>query len=174
MSRQYWQELLSWATSDGAAVVNTTTETIIYPNITIPANYLQDGRVLRVRAFGKLSTTGTPTMRWRTRFGGVSGTVMCDSGAITMPSAAANNIWSLEVIIQVRTNGSTGTVMALGEIGVGGVNTFNPMGSAGATNPAAVTFDLTADFALSLTAQWGTASTSNTLTGLVYVVESLN
>ena len=44
MSRQYWSETLSWATADGTAVNTTTTETIIFPNVTIPANYMQDGR----------------------------------------------------------------------------------------------------------------------------------
>ena len=64
MSRQFWQELLAWATSDGTAVANTTTETIIFPNVTVPANYMQDGRVLRLEAFGRLSTTGTPTVTY--------------------------------------------------------------------------------------------------------------
>jgi hypothetical protein len=40
--------------------------------------------------------------------------------------------------------------------------------------PAAVTVDLTADTALSLTADWSAASASNTLTGMFYTIEALN
>src|SRR3990170_4342467 len=60
MSRQFWQEALWWAVTDGTAVANTTTETIVFPNVTIPANHMADGRFLIIKAYGKLSTTGTP------------------------------------------------------------------------------------------------------------------
>jgi hypothetical protein len=175
MSRQYWQEVLTWAVADGAAIANTATETVIYPNITIPANYLQDGRVLRIIMKGKLSTTGTPTITFRARWGGVAGTILAQSAAITNGSSVSNVIWELELILQVRSNGSSGSVLAMGRVNVGGASSIvNFMGSAGATNPAAVTVDLTADTALAITAQWGTASTSNTLTGMQYIIESLN
>lgn len=185
MSRQFWAETLAWATADGTAIANTTTETIIFPNITIPANYLQDGRVLRVSAFGRHSTTATPTLTFRLRWGGVSGTVIAASGGMTAGSAVTAAMWKVEVLIQVRTNGATGTVFATGEAIIAedaattvGSATNAPahsfMGSAGVATPAAATVDLTVDTALSITAQWGTASASNTLTGHNYLVESLN
>jgi hypothetical protein len=52
MSRQFWNETLTWAVANGVAVANTTTETILFPSVTIPANFLQDGRVLRLTAQG--------------------------------------------------------------------------------------------------------------------------
>ena len=185
MSRQYWSETLSWATSDGTAIANTTTETIIFPNITIGANYLQDGRVLRLTAYGRHGTTGTPTLTFRLRWGGVGGTVIAASGAITAGSAVTAAMWKLEALIQVRGNGASGSVFAVGQVSLGedaaptvGSATNAPgtslMGSAGVATPAAVTVDLTADTALSLTAAWSAASASNTLTGHVYVLESLN
>lgn len=185
MSRQYWSETLSWATADGVAIANTTTETIIFPNITIPANYMQDGRVLRLTVYGRHSTTGTPTLTFRARWGGVSGTVLCASGAVTTGSAVTAAMWKMEVIIQVRTNGSTGSLFAMGEVDVAedaaptvgsatNATAVALMGSAGAATPAAVTVDLTADTALSITAQHGTASASNTVTGHLYVLEGLN
>src|ERR1044072_3701925 len=121
MSRQFWTELLAWATASGTAVANTTTETILFPNITIPANYLQDGRVLRLRLFGGYGTTGTPTLAVGLRWGGVAGTVMAKSGAITTGSgvgggASMTALWAIELILQVRSNGSSGTVMANGEL----------------------------------------------------------
>src|SRR5512147_2991091 len=108
-----WVENLWWATSDGTAVANTTTEAIIFPNITIPANYMADGRVLRLRAFGKLSTTATPTMTWAIRWGGVSGTILATSEAITMGSGVTNVNWDLDAIIQTRANGSSGSLIVM-------------------------------------------------------------
>lgn len=185
MSRQFWAETLAWATADGTAIANSTTETIIFPNITVPANYLQDGRVLRLTAYGRHSTTTTPTLTFRVRWGGVAGTVLAASGAITTGTTVTAAMWAVHVLLQVRSNGATGTVFATGEVFVGAAaastvgsatnaSAHGFMGSAGVATPAAVTVDLTADAALSLTAQWGTASASNTLTGHNYVVESMN
>ncbi len=178
MSRQFWAECLWWETADGTAIANTTTETIIFANKTIPANYLSDGRLLSLVARGRLSTTATPTIRFRLRWGGVSGTVLWDSGTITCATVTAA-LWSLMLDVQTRTNGATGTLFVMGECFVGsaapptvgsatGAPAVGVFGSAGDDTPAAVTVDLTADTALSLTAQWGAASASNTLTGHQY------
>lgn len=185
MSRQSWSENVAWATADGTAIANSTTETIIFPNVTLPANYMADGRLLRVTAYGKHSTTGTPTLTFRLRWGGVAGTTLAASGAMVTGSAVSNAMWSIELLIQTRSNGASGTLLAVGKARLGedatstvgsatnaGAEDF--MGSAGVATPAAVTVDLTADTALALTAQWGTASASNTLTGIVYSLESLN
>jgi len=177
MSRQFWGETLAWATADGTAVANTTTETIIFPNITVPANYLQDGRVLRLKAFGKLSTAGTPTITFAIRFGGVSGTLLATTEAITNGSGVSNVNWSIEALIQVRSNGSSGTLLVMGEAKVHTSSTAvsqNVFSVSGYDAPAAVTVDLTADTALSITADWSAASASNTLTGLIYTLEALN
>lgn len=185
MSRQYWSETLAWATADGTAVANTTTETIIFPNITVPANFLSDGRILRLTVYGRHSSTGTPTLTFALRWGGVSGTIVAQSGAITVGATITNAPFKLELLLQVRSNGSTGTVFVMGEaicwddaVGTTGSATNAPavaaMTSAGASVPAAVTVDLTADTALSVTADWSAASASNTLTGHIYVLEALN
>lgn len=177
MSRQAWNEALAWAVSDGTAVANTTTETIIFPNVTVPANYMQDGRVLRLRAYGKLSTTGTPTITFAIRWGGVAGTLLATSEAITCASGAANTMWSIEAFVQTRSNGSSGSLLVLGDVTVNltaSTNTSGAFGVSGFDAPAAVTVDLTADTALSLTADWSAASASNTLTGMFYTIESLN
>lgn len=177
MSRQYWGELLAWATSDGTPVANTTTETIIFPDVTIPANYMQDGRVLRLKASGKLSTTATPTMTWALRWGGVAGILLATTEAITMGSGVANVNWVLEVTIVTRTNGAAGTLLVIGTLGIHtavGTVLINVFGVSGFDAPAPVAVDLTIDKALSLTADWSAASASNTLTGLIYTLEALN
>ena len=185
MSRQFWSETLLWAVASGTAVANTTTETIMFPNATIPANFLQDGRAFRIRAFGQYSTTATPTIIFTLRWGGVAGTVLCKTAACTTPSGVTAATWDLDVIVQTRSNGSAGTVMANGTARVfaavagtvasaTGAGLVTPMTAGGVVTPATAAVDLTADTALSLTATWSAASASNTLTGLNYTVEALN
>lgn len=192
MSRQFWGETLTWATAAGTAVANTTSETILFPNVTIPANYLQDGRCLRLRAFGAYGTTATPTLIFSLRWGGVGGTVISKSTAATLTSGVGGGAsmtapWSFEAIIQVRSNGSSGTVMANGEAVIftataataGTVTQYGmpiPLcsGSTGGTTPVAVTVDLTADTALSFTATWSAANSANSIQGLNYTIEALN
>ncbi len=177
MSRQYFSEALAWATADGTAVHTTTTETILFPDISIPAYFMQDGRLLRLRAFGKLSTTGTPTITFTIRFGGVGGTVLAITEPITCASGAANVCWSIEAYIQVRTNGSTGTVLVMGDVVVNltaSTNTSGTFGVSGFDAPAAVTVDLTAAANLSLTGDWSANSASNTITGMLYSLEAVN
>lgn len=177
MGRQYFQDLLAAATQDGTAVANSTTETAIFPAFVLPANYMQDGRLLRMRAFGKLSTTGTPTMTFALRWGTAAGTLLATTEALTMGSAVANVNWSIEVFTQVRSNGATGSLLVMGDCQVHTSSTAvlnNTFGVSGFDAPAAVTVDLTADTNLALTAKWSAASASNTLTGLIFSVESLN
>lgn len=177
MSRQFWSECIAWATQDGTAVANTTTEAIILPNITYPAGYLQDGRHTVLTAYGKLSTTGTPTMTWALRWGGVAGTILATTEPITMGSGVSNVNWGLELRIQTRTNGATGSVIVMGWLNVHtavGTVAANVFGVSGFDAPAPVTIDLTADTALALTADWSAASASNTITGLIYTVEAIN
>ena len=192
MSRQFWNETLAWATASGTAVANTTSETILFPNVTIPANYLQDGRVLRIKAYGSYGTTGTPTLKFSLRWGGVAGTVIAAQAANVTTSgtgggASMTALWEVEALIQVRANGSSGTVMTNGTstlftstlLTAGTVTNYGQVaplvsGSTGGTTPVAVTVDLTADTALALTATWGTANAANSIQGHNYVIEALN
>lgn len=177
MSRQAWQEALAWAVTDGTAIASTTTEAIIFPNVNIPANYMQDGRILRGKASGKLSTTGTPTITFALRWGGVSGTVLAQSEPITNGSGVTNVVWLVDFMVQTRANGSSGSLYVWGRCDVhtaAATIVSSAFGVSGYDAPAAVTIDLTAAADLSLTADWSANSASNTLTGMSYVLESLN
>lgn len=192
MSHQTWSEAVQWVTSAGTAIATSTTETILFPNVTIPANYMAGGRVLRLRAWGAYGTTATPTLTFSLRWGGVAGTVMSKSGAAVTTSATGGgasmtSLWSFEALIQTRSDGATGTLFTCGEVilytatvGTAGTVTNYGMpvvlasGSTGGTTPVAVTCDLTADTALSFTATWGTSNAANSIRGDLYVLESLN
>ncbi len=184
MSKQFWNETLAWATASGATVNSSNVETILFPNITIPGNYMQDGRCIRIRAIGQWTTTAsTPTLIFNLRWGGVAGTVLCKTAAITTVASTTAAVWDLDIIVQTRSNGSTGTVMANGVANVHagvaptiasatGNAATTPMTAGGVLAPAAVTVDLTADTALALTVTPST--TAATLIGLNYIIESLN
>lgn len=185
MSRQFWSETLAWATASATAIASSTTETVLFPNITIPANYMQDGRSLRISVYGAYGTTATPTLQFRVRWGGISGTVMAASGAITTPSGAGGGasmtaLWNMRFNIQVRLNGATGTLMTMGEVGLFTTGTAAGLeyplasGATGGTTPVVATVDLTADTALSITAVWGTSNAANSIQGISYNIESLN
>lgn len=192
MSRQFWQESLAWATASGTAVATSTTETILFPNVTIPANYMQDGRVLRLSGFGAYGTTATPTLVFSVRWGGVAGTVLAKQAANVTTSgvgggASMTAMFDFEILIQTRSNGASGTLMTNGKttlytstlVTAGTVTNYGQTapiasGSTGGTTPVAVTADLTADTALSLTVTWGTSNAANSIQGLNYVIEALN
>lgn len=184
MSVQKWREQIAYATASGTAVANTTTETIAYGNVTIPAGYLQDGRNFKLTVLGQYSTTGTPTLIFTARWGGVAGTVLAKNAAATLPTITAG-LWKVELWCTTRSNGSTGTLMVNGEAtlyaGVAGTvasatgeSLVTAMTVAGVITPAVATVDLTADTALAITATWSAASASNTLTGLQYYLDSEN
>lgn len=192
MSRQFWDETLTWATTSATAIANSVTETILFPNVIIPANYMQDGRVLRLRAFFAYGTTATPTLIFSLRWGGVGGTVLAKQAANITTSAVGSGasmtaLGDLEVYIQTRSNGSSGSLMTNGTstlytstlLTAGTVANYGQTapiasGSTGGTTPVAVTVDLTADTALSLTALWGTQNAANSIQGLQYTLEAMN
>lgn len=162
--RQYWVAPLSpLHTADGSALANSTTLTDISPtpNITLPANLLEVGSLIRVTAFGRFSTTGTPTLLLGVYWGAVAGTAIMTTGAVTTPSGVTNQTWRFEGEFRVRTVGSSGTAM-----GVGVAENISTVATnmAPATAPATATIDTTSAKALTLGAQWGTANASNTIT----------
>lgn len=194
MSRQFWAETITWATASGTAVANTTTETILFPNVTIPANYMQDGRCLRLRAWGVYGTTATPSCVISLRWGGVAGGIISKTGANVLTSGVGGGAsmtanWNMEAYIQTRSNGSSGTLMTNGEVNWStstlatagtvtqyGMPTVMVSGATGAPGTAAATAtaDLTADTALSLTGLWSASNAANSIQGLQYTIESLN
>jgi hypothetical protein len=188
MGRQYFADPQWWETSDGTQIVSSSTETIIFPDKTIPGNYLADGRILEIFASGRWSNvvTSVPTLTFFLRWGGVAGTILAQSPAIVTPAAATTSApWWLRLRIQTRANGSSGSLFVMGDVTMtdGAAPTFGTvtnygvtagMHSAGTTVPAAVTVDLTADTALSLTAKFSAINAANNLTGHIYQGLSLS
>jgi len=163
-----WATLLNTPqpTAAGTALANSTTLTDINPtpNYTLPANFLQIGSSLTLRAWGKFSTTGTPTLLLGFYYGGVAGTALATSGAVTTGSGVTNVPWRLELDVPVWTTGTSGTCEPQGFYMLGtSVSAYATPGPLPVIAQATVTIDTTAAKILTVGAQWGTANASNTV-----------
>ena len=195
MSRQTWNETLAAYTASGTAITGTASETILVPNVTIPGNYMADGRALRIWATGGWGTvvTATKTLKFRLRWGGVAGIELGATTAVALGTAAQGGgasrtaVWTLEAYIVTRSNGSAGTLFTGGNVTLttSAVPTLQTVtdyglvlpiasGTTGGTTPVvSAACDLTADTALSLTAIWGTSDAANSIIGHMYFIDSM-
>jgi hypothetical protein len=191
MSLQTWQETLIATNVDGAAVTNTVTPTSILGGVgtgasqakhTLPANYWQIGRVMKVTAMGRISTLVTTpgTLTLDIRFGAV---IVANGGAMVLSTTAKTNVaWWLEWILTCRAIGS-GTTTNLMHQGMWSSEAAGATTVAGeakslllpASAPAVGTgFDSTAAQTIDLFATWSVANAANSILLHQYKVESLN
>jgi hypothetical protein len=164
-----WASLLNspQAVAAGTALASSTslTDISVAPQFTLPANFLQAGSALRFTAFGVFSTTATPTLLVGVYYGAVAGTALAATTAFTTPSGVTNVPWRLELETTIRSVGTSGTAMSQGFFQYGA-----SVSALQATLPlpqialATTTVDTTAAKVLSIGAQWGTNSASNTIT----------
>ena len=177
MPMMTWESLLNspQATAAGTALASSTTLTDISPapQFVLPANFLQAGSALRLTAFGVFSTTATPTLLLGFYYGGVAGVALAASAAITTGSGVTNVPWRLEATTTVRSVGSSGTAMTHGILNLGTSVSAVNTAPIPATALATVTIDTTAAKAITVGAQWGTSSPSNTVTCHGFYIESL-
>lgn len=142
----------------------TLTDVSPAPQIILPANQLDNGMVLRLTAFGVFSNTATPTLLMGFYYGGVAGTALAASGATTTTTGATNWPFRLEYEGRVRSTGTAGTIMGQGFLDLATSLTAVSRIPIPATALATVTIDTTTAKSLTVGAQWGTSSASNTLT----------
>lgn len=161
----------------GAALASSTTLTDISPapqflSQTFGQMYI--GQRWRIVAHGIFSTTGTPTLLLGFYYGGVAGTALAATAATATGSGAAAWPWKLELQMSVRSLGSSGTVWAQGFCDLGTSLTALARTAIPVTNVQLVTVNTTVNSALTVGAQWGTSSVSNTVTCEDLIVEQLN
>ena len=193
MSLATWQETLINTNVDGAALTNSTTATSILggagtgasqAKITLPANFFYVGRMLRIRAAGRISTlvTSPGTLTLDVRLGAV---IAANGGAMSLNIVAKTNVpWDLEWILTCRAIGS-GTVSNLmhqgkwaseAVIGAG----LPTVGGAGVhmlpnAAPAVGTgFDSTAAQTVDLFGAWSIANAANSIQIHQYALEAMN
>lgn len=162
--------------TNGTQLATFTTEDNLQktlPNIAVPAFFFNKvGQCLKVRAWGRLGTTGTPTFtfsaRLRTNATWAADGVVVSSAAITCGSGVTLAPWELELDITCRAIGGNPatTATTLGMTGfVRGGTSFAAGGglySIPAANTAfTVTIDNTVTQYFYLSAACGTSSGSN-------------
>lgn len=150
------ESLLGSIVAASAAVSNTATETAFDKTITIPANLLSVGAVLRISGRVRVTSgnsTNTLTLKLK-----VGSQVILTTAAVDVTDGGGDiGVFSAEVT--VRTIGASGTLTASGSSGLGviGTATMRVDGLAAAS----FTADTTAALVISATATWSVASASN-------------
>lgn len=185
MSNMSWVSLLNAGqpnqTQLGTALSNTTSATDITPGanaggqaFSFPAGYLQPGLQFRVRASGIISTAATaPTLNLGVYLGGVAGTALATSGAVTTLASLANAIWRLEADLRVDAAGTSGQIRTLATLtGISASPILLPGGGSSSGNSVTVNTSLAQ--ILTVGASWGTASASNSLQVVLFAIEQLN
>ncbi len=184
MSQMSWVSLLDDGTyaqlNPGTALSNSTSNTDITAGgnnaaqaFTLPANFLQVGMQLRVRANGIVSTSGTPNLTLGVYLGGVAGTALATTTASATASSLSNQAWVLSADMRVEAVGSSGSIRTIGTVsgGFGGGLAYLGSGSSSGNN---VTVDTSTSKILTVGAQWGTQSSSNSVQLMQWIIELLN
>lgn len=141
------------AEAASTALTNSVTETNFDNSaLTIPANSLNLGDVIRVRAQGICTATNsTDTFTGRIKLGS---TTVLTTGAVDV---ANNDIFYLEGDIVIRTIGASGTAVASGLIALGAAGTA----TARPQFMASTTVDTTAAITAAVSGQWSVANAGN-------------
>ncbi|WP_020135039.1 hypothetical protein [Streptomyces sp. 351MFTsu5.1] len=149
--------------SAATTVANTVTQTAI-ATYTVPANDAVAGAVYRIKAWGTLGVTGTPTITFVCKLGGTGGATMVTFPAVTVRSGATDGYWEAEFYLACATTGASGTWAPMARYThnfLTSVTTYTPVGPITA---APVTRDTTVANDMVLCATWSAASSSNTIT----------
>lgn len=152
----------------GAAYATSVTLTDVSPapQVTLPANQLDNGMVLRLTAFGLFSVAAatTPTLLLGFYYGGVAGIALAASAATATASGVTNAPFRMEYEGRVRSTGTAGSIMGQGWLHLGTSVSAVNVSPLPVVALATVAIDTTAAKTVTAGAQWGTSSASNTLT----------
>ena len=177
MPIQSWESVLNVpGEGAGTALASSTSLTDISPapQLTLPAGYMYVGQRLRLIAYGIFSTTSTPTLLLGGYYGGVAGTTLAATAAITTGSGAASWPWRLALEVYVRSLGSSGTVWCNGTVKLGTSLTALTEYWIPSSQTQPITINTTTANALTVGAQWGTSSASNTITCEDVYIEAIS
>ena len=151
-------------TGSSTPVTNTTVETTLIDGglgtLTVPANGFTVGDGFRVDMLGHISSQNNRTLRIRVKANSV---VLGDTGAITMPQTTAKH-WSLQINFTLRAIGAAGVA----SIATAGMFTYskdasNAFEGANFVTIENTTFDTTISNTLNITAEWGFATSLNSI-----------
>lgn len=146
-----------------AAITGTNAETAFDSSAqyTIPANSLKVGDVIRIRSQGIVTGhNGSDTLNVKAKIGT---TVLGSTGAT---NNAANDTFTFEIDVTIRTIGASGTFVVVGKVcdGVPGTATVKDFFL------ASTAIDTTATQLLSLTGTWSSSSGTNSARNDVFII----
>lgn len=151
-------------TAASSAITNTANETAFDQFFTFPSQsqrYLvPPPLLLRMQAYGLVSTGLINLgMRLRVRWGGVSGSVLLDTGTLTLAGSLSNSGWQCEAACLITTSSASGQLEAQGY----GSFSAGPLSVAALqmANAGPVATDFTTTNDVVITWQWATAATAN-------------
>lgn len=149
--------------SSATTVANTTSQSVI-AGYTIPASDAVAGAVYRIKAWGTLAVTGTPTMTFVCKLGGTVGTTMVTFPAVTVRSGATDGMWEAEFYLACATTGASGTWSPMAKYTHNWLTSATTYTLVGPITAAPITRDTTISNDLVLCVTWSAASASNTIT----------
>lgn len=144
----------------GIATVSTTASETVLQTMSLPANDAVAGSVYRMVGWGTYGDTGTPTLAFGSRLGGVSGTSLATIAATTLGSGVTGIAWRAECLLNFL---SATTAQAFIELELGTSATTNATTLLTSTPTAATTVSLTAAKAWVLTVTFSASNASNTI-----------
>lgn len=153
--------LLYANTADSSAISNTTSETNFSLSYTIPRNYFQVGRVLRVTCAGTAADTfAAQNITLKLKAGSVTLQALTTSAVATSATA-----WRATWLVVCRSIGSSGslyTALHGARIDATEISVV----------PATATVDTLASQSLAVSATWTTARATATVTESLFVIEA--
>lgn len=189
----YFTSPLASSSADAAQIAATTTQSFLHPVFSFGANdnRVFQGAKFRITDYFDISNvvSAPGTVRFRVKRlaaagAANTGTVLADSGAISMDTTArANFSGKLTAIIEVRAIGSSGQVFCQGEVllnnvpagAAGDPQGLYFMGSAGENVPAAVgSLDMTTAWDLGVTVEFSVATAGTQITNHLHLLEAVH
>ena len=158
-------------TASSTAITNTTTETTLIGSgvgsLSIPADGFEVGDSFHAKLIGHISCNSSATVRIRIKTGSV---VLADTGVISL-ATSTNRHWEINVYFTIRSIGGAGVA----SISSGGI--FSYVKNAGTAFEGSnfllinnTDFDTTVSNTLNVTAEWGTASASNSIYSDIFML----
>lgn len=161
-------------TANSTPITNTTAETTLINGgvgtLSVPANGFRVGDSFRADFGGILNSLNNATLIIRVKTGAVS---LSTSGIQTLP-LTTNSIWLLSLNFTIRAIGGPGvaSIVTLGTFyDIKQSNSQQQGFSFNTVNNT--TFDTTVSNTLDVTAQWGAASTSNSIYSDIFVLNKI-
>lgn len=144
----------------GITTVNTTASETVLESMSLPANDAIPGAVYKMVGWGTYGDTGTPTLAFGSRLGGVGGTSLGTIAATTLGSGVTGQAWKAELLLNFL---SATTAQVYMEVLLGTSTSTNATTLLTSTPASAVTVSLSATKAWVLTVTFSASSASNTI-----------